>query len=63
MAALSTEQLEYLLTRVVQAHALHVDVLGVFPADCFPFVRLHRRTARDACFVMNVDPHDKPGKH
>ena len=63
MAALTTEQLEYLLNRIVQMHALHVDVLGVFPADCFPFARLRNRTARDACFVMNVDPHDKPGKH
>jgi hypothetical protein len=63
MAALSTEQLEYLLSRIVQSHALHVDVLGVFPADCFPFARLRKRNSRDACFVMNVDPHDKPGKH
>ena len=63
MAGLSTEQLEYLLSRIVQAHALHVDVLGVFPADCFPFARLRNRTTRDACFIMNVDPHDKPGKH
>ena len=63
MAALSTEQLEYLLHKVVQTHALHVDVLGVFPADCFPFARLRNRTTRDACFVLNVDPHDKPGSH
>ena len=63
MAGLSTEQLEYLLNRVVQAHAPHVDVLGVFPADCFPFGRLRTRNKRDACFVMNVDPHNLPGKH
>lgn len=60
MAALRTEQLEFLLDHLVQRPGV-VDSLGVFPADCIPR-RLSRRR-RDACFILNTEPLGRPGAH
>lgn len=59
MAALRTEQLEYLLTHLAQTP--NVVSLGVFPADCLP--HRSRMTARSCCFILNSDKLGKPGKH
>lgn len=65
MAALHTEQLEYLLTHLAtRVSAISpVDSLGVFPANCVPSLQAAQRLRRDACFIVNTDPHDKPGTH
>lgn len=62
MAALHTEQLQYLLTHLVQ-HIGQVDTLGAFPADCLPTAKLLRSRSRDVCFIANTDPHSSPGAH
>lgn len=62
MAALHTEQLEYLLVHLVQRLG-YVDILGVFPADLLPTVALLRVRSRDVCFIANTDPHNRPGSH
>jgi hypothetical protein len=62
MAALHTEQLEYLLTKIVQRVGF-LESLGVFPANCLPnFVRTETGNV-DRCFIMNTDPLGKPGSH
>jgi len=65
MAALHTEQLEFLLTHLAQRHSSknRVISLSVFPADCIPSIRDAQQRAYDACFIVNTDPHDKSGKH
>jgi hypothetical protein len=65
MAALHTEQLEFLLTHLAQRHGSknRVISLSVFPADCIPSIRDAQQRAYDACFIVNTDPHDQPGKH
>ena len=62
MAALHTEQLEYLLTHLVQQVG-NVDTLGVFPAYHLPSTALLRSRSRDVCFIANTDPHNRPGSH
>ena len=62
MAALHTEQLEYLLVHLVQRLG-YVDILGVFPADLLPTVALLRVRSRDVIFIANTDPHNRPGFH
>ena len=60
MAALHTEQLEFLLSNLVQLPA-RTEVAGVFPADLPPPKR--RLNARDVCFILNTDPRGAPGAH
>lgn len=60
MAALRTEQVEYLLTQLAQLPE-RTAAIGVFPADCFP--PRSRITAQDTCFIVNTDPRHKPGAH
>lgn len=62
MAALHTEQLEYLLEHLAQVTG-EVDYLGVFPADQVPSIALLLSRSRDVCFVSNTDPLGKPGSH
>jgi hypothetical protein len=59
---LHTEQLEFLLTHLVQQHAADrkVSSLGVFPADCIPSLKA---VNHNACFIVNTDPNGEPGKH
>jgi Adenovirus endoprotease len=61
MAALHTEQLEYLGRHLALLPGL-VDFLGVFPADCIPLQVLRSRS-RDTCFIVNTDRRSLPGKH
>jgi Adenovirus endoprotease len=65
MAALHTEQLEYLLTHLATRLSATnpVDSLGVFPANCIPSLHTAQQRCRDVCFIVNTDPHDKPGAH
>jgi hypothetical protein len=65
MSALHTEQLEFLLTHLAQRVAATDPVisLGVFPANCVPSLKDSQQRAHDACFILNTDPHDRPGKH
>lgn len=60
MAALHTEQLEYLLNHLVHRAGL-VDALGVFPANCLPVMR--HKHSRNVCFILNTEPQGSPGKH
>ena len=60
--ALHTEQLQYMLTHLVQDVG-KVDTLGVFPADCIPSAKVLRVRSRDVCFIANTDPHGSPGAH
>jgi len=62
MAALHTEQLDYLLTHLVQRLG-YVDTLGVFPADLLPSMATLCTRSRDVCFIANTDPHNRPGSH
>jgi Adenovirus endoprotease len=62
MAALHTEQLQYLLAHLVQRVG-KVDILGVFPGDCLPSAKLLRARSRDVCFITNTDPLNSPGAH
>lgn len=61
MAALHTEQLDY-LGRHLAIIPGHVDFIGVFPADCIPLQVLRSRS-RDTCFIVNTDRRSLPGKH
>jgi len=65
MAALHTEQLEFLLTHLAQRHKTENRVisLSVFPANCIPSIQDAQKRAYDVCFIVNTDPHDQPGKH
>jgi len=65
MAALHTEQLEFLLTHLAQRHKTENRVisLSVFPANCIPSIQDAQKHAYDVCFIVNTDPHDQPGKH
>lgn len=63
MAALSTEQVEYLLTHLSQQPAQRVAAIGVFAADCFPAKRRVVLHDTDTCFIMNSDPRHLPGAH
>jgi hypothetical protein len=60
MAALRTEQVEYLLQHLAQ-HPGRANALGVFAADCLP--PRSRVTSCDTCFVLNTDPRSQPGAH
>ena len=65
MAALHTEQLEFLLVHLAQRHTSENRVisLSVFPANCIPSIRDAQQRAYDVCFIVNTDPHDRPGQH
>lgn len=60
MAALRTEQLDYLI-RHLAMRVGRVFALGAFPADCMPSIARFGTT--DSCFIMNTDPRDRPGQH
>lgn len=60
MAALHTEQLEFLVTHLAQLPG-YTEAVGVFAADRLPVAVLHRD--HDACFILNTDPSNAPGAH
>ena len=60
MAALHTEQLEFLLSHLVHSPG-RSEALGVFAADCIPSLR--RINARNTCFILNTDLSHEPGAH
>ena len=63
MAALCTEQLDYLLAHFAQDSDRGVTALGVFPADCIPSLASSGASGPDKCFILNTDPRTKPGAH
>ena len=65
MAALHTEQLEFLLTHLAQHDKTENRTvsLGVFPANLIPSLQDLQLRTYDVCFIVNTDPHDQPGKH
>lgn len=59
MAALRTEQLDYLI-RHLAMRVGHVNALGAFAGDCMPRIGC---SGGDECFIINTDPRDRPGQH
>ena len=56
LVALSDQQLHYLATRDC---LLNRHFVGVFPSDKLP----KKSPKGPSAYIVNTDPHDKPGKH